>query len=193
MTKVKVEPWTEAGAVGIEVEQLTSFGWQVVLDTPTVGTFPNYTTTYTVTTSGTSDLFRYRWETGAGQFTSWLTPSLVHTPTSEQTERLTSAIIFKAVRFLKLPEAPFGHSGITEWGVAMVRPDFEVSELLYGLSYRNYDLDLTSLVTVDDVVRVGLQMDPDDFPATSEPDVQRAIDSAVSWVADRVLYGIGIA
>lgn len=196
-----VEPYPLTGVVGIEVEELTSFidagsegGWVSVLDTAVIGTFPAYTTDYQVTATSQSFKFRVRWETSAGQFTNWFSPlSVAYTPTAEQIERFTQAIIFKAVRFLKLPEAPFGFSGVTDWGMATVRPDYEIEELLYGLRFRDWDIDLSILVITDDVIRVGLQTDPADFPAASLPDVQRAIDSAISWVAHKVLGGVGIA
>ena len=116
------------------------------------------------------------------------------TPTPEQTARFAQAVIQKATRFLKLPEAPFGHSGVMEWGTAQVRPDFEIQELLYGLRFREWDIDLTTLVTPDDVIRLGLQLDPADLGGPLETaDVQRAIDAAVSWVAHQVLEGTGVA
>ena len=116
------------------------------------------------------------------------------TPTPEQTERFAQAVIQKATRFLKLPEAPFGHSGVMEWGTATVRPDFEIQELLYGLRFREWDIDLTTLVTPDDVIRFGLQLDPVDLGGPMvTADIQRAIDAAVSWIAVSVLEGTGVA
>lgn len=192
MVKLKVDRYPHDGVVGFQAEEFVYGEWVSLLDTDQVGVFPNYTTTFSVTPYGSGLAFRARWETGVGQFSSWFTPGLIHEPTAEQIERFTHAVIFKAVRFLKLPEAPFGHSGVTEWGMATVRPDFEIEELLYGLRFREWDIDLTTLVTTDDVIRVGLQIDPDDWVGT-EADVQRAIDAAISWVADRVLNGVGIA
>lgn len=191
--KVKVEPWTEAGAVSIQVEQLSAFGdWVSVLDTTVIGTYPSYTTTFTTVPQGTSTRYRYRWETSAGSFTGWLTPTLLSTPTAEETERFTQAVIQKATRFYLLTNAPYGHHGVSDFGPARVLDDRQIEELLYGLRFREWDIDLTSLVTAADVIRVGLQSNDADFGGT-DADIERAIDAAVSWIADRVLYGAGIA
>lgn len=194
--KLRIEPWTEAGAVGLEIQQWTAFGeWVTVLDTSSVGTFPNYTAEATVTAVGTDLRFRYRWETATGVFTQWLTPVVMPTLSEEGVARLTEAVIAKATRILAMSKAPLGWSGeLLDDMVATVRSDRQIEELLYGLRFRDWDVDITSLVEVADVVRHGLQIGPDDgFPEEKEPDVQRAIDSACSWVAHCLLEGIGIA
>lgn len=195
MVKLKVEPWSEAGAVSLQAEQWSAFGeWVSVLGTTSIGTFPNYTTTFTATPIGTSDRYRYRWETGAGKFTNWLAPVVQPTPTDEAIERMTEAVIAKATRILSLAPAPLGYTGdLIDEGAAMVRPDHQIQELLYGLRFRDWDVDLTTLVETDDVIRHGLGTDPDDFDVSKVPDVQRAIDSAVSWVAHLLLEGAGVA
>lgn len=191
--KVKVEPWTKAGAVSLEVEQRSVFGdWVSVLDTTSIGAFPNYTTTFTLTPIGTSSAYRYRWETSAGHFTSWLAPVLIETPTDEEVERFTQAVIQKATRIYLLTNAPYGHHGISDFGPARVLRDDQIEELLYGLRYREWDIDLTTLATPADVIRVGLQSNDTDFGGEAS-DVERALDAAVSWIADRVLHGVGLA
>lgn len=116
-------------------------------------------------------------------------------PISQQsyTDRLTQAIVFKATRFYLMAQAPFGHWGeMTEEGLAMIRPDYEVRELLYGMRFKPVG-ELESLVDTDLVIRQGLQQDPDDFPADKVPDVERAIGAACSWVEDFLTEGIAIA
>lgn len=181
--KLKVEPWIEAGAVGIEAEQFTVFGdWVSVLDSSEIGTFPNYETTYEVTPVGTSTRYRYRWETGAGQFTPWLAPSLINTLTDSQTERVTQAVIQKAGRLMKFPEAPFGHSGVSDWGPARVLADNQIEELLMGLRFQEWDILYEDLaITPEDVIRVCFKSNEDDYQGDTD-DIQRAIDSAISWV-----------
>jgi hypothetical protein len=51
-------------------------------------------------------------------------------------------------------------------------------------------VDPTTLVTVADVVRA---LGYDDLPAAKDTDIQRAIDSAASWVAEYVLGGVAVA
>lgn len=114
------------------------------------------------------------------------------TPTPEELARVTQAVIAKATRILQLVEAPLGTIGeVTELGVAVTRPDYQATELLYGLRWRDWgivDID----VPVEDVIRQGLQTDPATYPPDRIPDVQRAIDSAVSWVLE-ALRGLGAA
>jgi len=111
------------------------------------------------------------------------------------TARLTQAIIAKAARFLAMVEAPLGSWGeLTEFGLATVRPDFQIKELLFGLHNSGILLtDLAGLVEVDDVIRAGLNADPLTFPAERIPDVQRAIDSAVDWVWHELEQAYGVA
>lgn len=118
------------------------------------------------------------------------------TPSQPQLDAMAQAVIYKAVRFLKLPESPLGAWGeFSEYGVgvATVRPDHAIEEMLYGLRLRDWDVDLESLVTADDVIRVGLEMDPATFPADKLGDVERALSAAVSWVAHHLQQGVGIA
>lgn len=114
--------------------------------------------------------------------------SFVLTPEDEA--RLEQAVIAKATRILMLVEAPLGIWGeMGEMGPAAVRPDWQIRELLYGLHYSEADVPD---VTTDVVIRQGLQTDPDTFPADRLDDVERAINSARSWIAHD-LVGIGVA
>ena len=116
-------------------------------------------------------------------------------PTLGQSARLTQAIIAKATRILVMTEAPLGSWGeITDFGIATVRPDYQIKELLYGLHVGDWELsDLSNLVEVDDVIRAGLQADPVTFPAERVPDVQRAIDAAVDWIHTDLVGAFGVA
>lgn len=191
--KVRVEPWQAAGADRLVVEQLSAFGeWVEVLDTTTVGAFPNYTTTFTVAPIGTGLDFRYSWYDGLDVLAGWRAPIVLTTPTAPETERFTQALIQKATRFYLLTNAPYGHHGVSDFGPARVLRDDQIEELLYGLRYREWDIDLTALVTAADVIRVGLQSNDVDFGGQTA-DVQRALDAAVSWLADRVLHGVPLA
>jgi hypothetical protein len=194
--KVNVARYPFEGATGLEVSEETEWGWVVVrdVDQAGVGTFPDYTTQFDIAPIGTSERFRARWEVGVGSYDRWLYDlEVVHTPTDEQVEAFTQAIIAKATRIIVMGEAPLGTWGeLTEFGIATVKPDYQIKELLYGLTLRNWDVDLTGLVDTDDVVRAGLQS-PEAFPAARVPDVQRAIDTAVAWVAHYLLEGVALA
>jgi hypothetical protein len=115
--------------------------------------------------------------------------------TAGQTERLRSALIQKATRFLILPTGPLGFYGeMTEWGTPTARPDYQIAELLMGLHQTIAEIaDLAGLVTTDEVIRNGLQADPATFPADRVPDVQRAIDAAADWIKSEVWAAWGVA
>jgi hypothetical protein len=189
-----VEAYPLDGATAIEVEESTPYGWVQILDESTIGTFPSYILSYQVDTTTQARNLRYRWMEGAVS-TLWLSPlSLSTASTAQVTERLTQAVLAKAVRILLLVEAPLGSFGeLSEFGMAAVRPDYQQTELLYGLRFINWDDDLTALVTSDDVIRAGLQADPADFPEARMGDVDRAIEAAASWVASELLDGLGFA
>jgi hypothetical protein len=131
----------------------------------------------------------------AGEFTAWFPPVSVAVPANQEvTDRLVQAVIQKATRILMLSKAPLGSWGeLNEFGVATVRSDYEIQELLYGLRFVNWDVDLMTLVDTDDVIRVGMQTDPTTFPTDRVPDVQRAIGGAVSWIAGYLLDGANVA
>lgn len=113
------------------------------------------------------------------------------TAPAEVEARLTQAVLAKAVRIYALTEAPLGtHGEFTEFGVARVMPDHQIVELCAGLLLVNWDVDLASLVTVEDVVRA---LGYDDMPPGKEEDVERAIQAAASWVASYILGGVAIA
>lgn len=187
---VSVSAYPYAGVTGLEVEEATIFGLVSVLDTSSVGTFPDYITTYTVPVTEPSAPLRARWVLGAGT-TAWFPPASVAIPANDEiTARLVGAVIQKATRILMLSKASLGSWGeLNEFGVATVRADHEIQELLYGLRFVNWDVDLVALVDTDDVIRVGLQANPATFPSDKVPDVQRAIEGAASWVALYLLDG----
>lgn len=116
-------------------------------------------------------------------------------PTVLQEERITQALIMKATRILVMADAPLGTWGEpTEFGLATVRPDYQIRELLYGL-HLTVDVtaeDLAALVTVDDVIRNGLQLDPASLPTDRQDDVQRCIDAAADWVATNLEQSWGV-
>jgi hypothetical protein len=115
-------------------------------------------------------------------------------PSSGQTERLKTALIQKAARFLIFPEGPLGFFGeITELGQPFIRPDYQIRELLFGLHLTVAVVDLASLVTTDDVIRAGLQADPANFPTERLPDVQRSIDAAADWIELELTGAFGVA
>lgn len=183
------------GVLGVQVQEITPWGPVEVLNEDTVGTFPAYITDYAVTVTDVDYPLQARWETSAGQYTFWFSPSTVSIPaTAEATERLKQSVIQKATRILMLSKAPLGSWGeLNEFGVATVRADYEIQELLYGLRFVNWDVDLQAIATVDEVIRIGMQADPDTFPTDRLPDVQMAIDAASSWVASYVLDGANVA
>lgn len=116
-------------------------------------------------------------------------------PTESQGARLAQAAIAKATRLLVLPEAPLGSWGeLTEFGQAVVRPDYAISELLFGLRFLELEIDWAELVNAEDVIRVGLGVaDPTTFPAERLPDVERALTAAQDWIGQELTEGIGIA
>lgn len=191
---ITVPAYPTAGVTSFEVEEATIFGLVQRLDTSTVGTFPTYTTTYTVPVEEPTAPLRARWVL-SGTATAWFPPTTVAvTPTAEVQERLVGAVIQKATRILMLSKASLGSWGeLNEFGVATVRADHEIQELLYGLRFTNWNVDLVTLVTTDMVIRVGMQTEPSTFPSDRLPDVQRAIESAVSWVASYLLEGTNLA
>ena len=111
-------------------------------------------------------------------------------PTDAQRARLTEAVIAKATRILLLGEAPLGSWGEQDL-VAPVRPDYQILELIYGLRYKDFEVDLTTLATADDVIRRGLQTDPDTYPGDKD-DVDSALLAAADWVGE-ALQGFGVA
>lgn len=117
----------------------------------------------------------------------------LETPTPTQLERIAQAIVQKSTRILVMTQAPLGLWGTdSEFGSATVRPDYQTKELLFGLHVLE-ETDLSTLVVPEDVIRAGLGLDPDTFPTDRLPDVQRAIDSAVSWVSDDLFDSWGLA
>jgi hypothetical protein len=190
---VIVEAYPFDGATGIVIEEYTSYGWVERLNTSVIGTHPNYTTSYDVTVTA-GGFFRYKWELAVGE-TQWFSPVSQTPPsvaaTPQITERITQAVIAKAARIYALTEAPLGtHGEMTEFGAMRVMPDHQITELLAGLTRVNWDIDITTLVTVDDVVRA---LGYDDLPADKDTDITRAISAATSWVAEYILEASAIA
>jgi hypothetical protein len=152
---------------------------------------------YSATVTDAGHRIRARWEITAGNYTPWFSPSSVEprvTPTDEQASRLAQAAIAKATRFLVLPEAPLGSWGeMSEFGMAVIRPDYAISELLFGLHFRGLIIDWASIVTADDVIRNGLSADPSDMPIERVADVDRALEAAQEWIEEELREGVGIA
>lgn len=192
---VTVPEYPYDGVTSLLVEEETQFGPVTVLDTTVVGTFPDYVTEYTVPVHDVTNPLRAKWEIEPSIYTEWFDPSTVGIPaTAPVVEALEQAMIQKATRILMLSKAPLGSWGeLNEFGVATVRADHEIAELLYGLRFVNWDVDLPALVTTTTVIRVGLQTDPTTFPADRVADVQRAIDAAARWVASYILFGTNVA
>lgn len=116
------------------------------------------------------------------------------TPTEEQVASLRQAVLQKATRTLMLGQAPLGYWGeLADGTQAPLRPDYAIKEILFGLRFVNWDVDLTDLVTAEDVIRVGLQADS--FPEDDDriADIDSAISAACSWVAQYILGGAGVA
>lgn len=195
-----VEAYPFDGVTGIVIEAETSYGWVEVLDSSSIGTFPNYTTAYAVTLTGNWPL-RYRWITG-GTFTKWLSPISKAIATNDFIEaRLTQAVVAKAARIYAMSQAPLGtHGEMTEYGAARVMPDYQIGELLAGLLRVNWDVNLDELMGSDDsddpygsgVDKVVDALGYDSVPAGKEADLVRAIESAVSWVSDHILGAVPV-
>jgi hypothetical protein len=115
-------------------------------------------------------------------------------PTEGQTERLRSAIIQKATRFLVIHHDPLGFGDIGELGPVSVRPDYPTRDFLFGLHAPDWEVeDLAALVTPDDVIRNGFGADPAQFPPERIPDVQREIDAAADWIRTELHGAFGVA
>ena len=116
-------------------------------------------------------------------------------PSPEQSQRLAQAVIQKAARFYLMGESPLGTVGeVSEFGQAVLKPDYLVRETLYGL-HHTVEVDaasLMALVSAEDVIRVGLGTDPDGFPTVRLPDVDRALAAAVDWVVTNLTRSWGI-
>src|SRR5690606_41228727 len=100
-------------------------------------------------------------------------------PRPAKRESLKVAVIQKATRTIGLGEASLG-----SWGeqdvVVPVRSDQTIAEMLYGMRGVGLEVDFSALgVTADDVIRSGLQHDPDTYPEDRQVDVEKALLSAV--------------
>lgn len=114
-------------------------------------------------------------------------------PQSAYEAQLKQAIIGKAVRFYEQMQAPLGMLDLGDLGSTRVGPDFQTQELLYGLRFRGVPYDLSTLVTVNDVIRAGLEIGAGGSLASEkQQDVQRALDAACAWIETELNEGIGI-
>jgi hypothetical protein len=112
-------------------------------------------------------------------------------PTALAIAQARQAAKAKAVRFLSLPGAPFGALGDGEggMGVAMLRPDYAIRELLFGLSVYDWTAAVTSDVIID-----ALGGDHNYSSAYNGSEISRARDAAVAWVLSYLASGpVGIA
>jgi hypothetical protein len=115
-------------------------------------------------------------------------------PTAGQAAQLAVAAIGKATRLLVLPGSPYGLSGeVTDFGLAAIRPDYSLQEIVYGLRFKGLVPDWSSIVTADDVIRVGLNADPMTFPTDKVPDVERALLAAENEIEAELVGGVGVA
>lgn len=115
-------------------------------------------------------------------------------PTTGQSARLAQAAIGKATRFLILPESPLGSWGeMTEFGQAVIRPDYAIQELLVGLHFLDLEIAWEEIVTADDVIVAGLSAKPDDLSEAQIENVERALAGAQDWIEGELSGGIGIA
>jgi hypothetical protein len=81
----------------------------------------------------------------------------------------------------------------SEFGTAVIRPDYQIREYLFGFQGVYDIVDIAGLVTPDDVIRNGLQLDPATFPTNRLPDIDRAIAAAESWVIHAISKAFGVA
>jgi hypothetical protein len=115
-------------------------------------------------------------------------------PTPGEVERLRTALIQKAARFLILHNDPLGFGDIGEFGPVSVRPDYPTREMLYGLHAREWPAEaLAVLVTPNDVIRNVFGVEVDKFPTDRIPDVQREIDAAADFIEAELNGAFGVA
>lgn len=176
----------EGTVTGFQAEELTSYGWVQVFNGA-----PGASTSFSVDPTSTSNQFRVRWIVD-GHETAWKEPVSVSPALSAvQEEAVKAAIIVRATRNLQWNGAAFGRFGSSDGTNIVARPDFASNELLFGVRYRNWDVDLTTLVTTDDVIR-AMGQEPGDFPDANLAEVQLAIDTACSQIASE-LRGVPFA
>lgn len=154
--------------------------------------------TYTATVTSAAHTLRARWEITAGGYSDWFAPTSVverKTPTAEQQSQLKEAVIAKATRIFLQSPAALGYVGeMSELGMATVRPDYQIRELLVGLRWVDWDVDHTTLVTQDDVITQGLQATADGTWPTAKLDlIDEAIEAAWAWVAADIFGGVPVA
>lgn len=107
------------------------------------------------------------------------------------------AVLTKATRLLLAPRSSLGVNMEVGGDAAVPVPmDHWKRELLYGVVPEDIeDVDIASLVTVDDVISEGLQLDPEEY-SEKYPErlelIQDCIDAAASMF-ERRISGRGIA
>lgn len=190
---VTVTPYPGA-TTSLELEEWSPItrAWVAAADITQVSTG-----VYTATVTNTANLIRARWSPTAGGHSRWFPPNSVverKEPTAGQAAQLKEAIIAKATRIYLQTAAALGHVGqMTEFGVATVRPDYQIRELLMGLRYVDWDVDHETLVTSDDVITQGLQAEANDtWPEEKLDLIDEAIAAAWSWVTTDILEGIPV-
>lgn len=109
-------------------------------------------------------------------------------PTAAQAALAKIAIVAKAARLLTLPGNPFGVAGEGEWAFA-IKPDFAISELLYGLRY--LDLDISAVAVTNAEVIEAMGSTADDW-AGNDSAITNAVTAARGWVTE-ALEGLSIA
>lgn len=191
---VTVTPYPGA-TTGLQLEEWSPIArdWADASDITQVGT----STRWTATVTNAANLIRARWVLAAGGHSRWFPPDNVvekREPTEGQEAQLKEAIIAKATRIYLQTAAALGHVGqITEFGVATVRPDYQIRELLMGLRWVEWDVDTATLVTTDDVITQGLQAEANDtWPDEKITLLEEAIAAAWSWVTTDILEGIPV-
>lgn len=149
---------------------------------------------YTATVTSASHRLRARWVLVAGGTSGWFSPSSIYPrrePTTEQAAQLKEAVIAKATRIFLQSPAALGYVGeLGEMGMATVRPDYQIRELLHGLRFVDWDIDHTDFPSQDEVLEQGLQTSG---LTTAKLDlIDDAIAAAWSWVANEILHGVPI-
>lgn len=190
---VTVIPYPEATS-DLEIEELSPFtGWASASDVSAASELEGV---YTATVTSATHRLRYRWAITAGGHSRWLTPLRVlerREPTAAQEAQLKEAMISKAARIYVMTGASLGYVGeISEMGSATLRPDYQIRELLEGLRFIDWDVDLTAIVDADEVIRAGLGADPTSYTAAQSALVDQAIAAAASWVATEIIEGVAI-
>lgn len=109
-------------------------------------------------------------------------------PTAAQAALIKTAIVAKAARLLALPGSPFGVSGEGEWGFA-IRPDYTINEMLYGLRYKDLEIDDITVTTTDVINALGTTAEN---WSNNQTQLELALAAATAWV-EEALEGLPVA